>query len=202
MPDPYLSTLHCLTLKQLADVEGLVAILDLDPDDVKSALERAVSDGTALAARGKYMISPAGRSALDDAYPQWFAKERSDAEIASAMDSFESGVNKQVLSLTTAWQTTEVAGERQPNDHSDTAYDDKIIDKLGTVLDRTAAILAPLIAAQPSVDRFLGRIADALTRAEDGELDYVSSVRIDSFHTVWFQMHEHILRITGRERDE
>lgn len=202
MSDSYLSTLHCLTVKQLSDVEGLVVILDQDPDDVKTALEQAVSEGNAMAARGKYMITPAGRKTLDDAYPEWFARERSDAEIASVMESFESGVNKQVLSLTTAWQTVEVAGERQPNDHSDSAYDAKIIDKLGAVLDRTSTVLAPLIAAQPSVDRFLSRIADALTRAEDGELDYVSSVRIDSFHTVWFQMHEHILRITGRERDE
>jgi hypothetical protein len=202
MSDAYLLTLHSLTLKQLADVEGLVGILDQDPDDVKSALEQAVSDGNAMAARGKYMITPAGRTALDDAYPQWFSAERASTEITSAMDLFESGVNKQVLALTTSWQEVEVAGERQPNDHSDTAYDAKIIDKLGAVLDKTSTVLAPLITAQPSVDRFLSRIADALTRAEDGELDYVSSVRIDSFHTVWFQMHEHILRITGREREE
>ncbi|OZF57570.1 hypothetical protein CH293_02275 [Rhodococcus sp. 14-2470-1b] len=202
MSDAYTTTLHCLTLKQLSDVEGLVAILDQNPDDVKSALEQAVSDGNAMAARGKFMITPAGRSTLDDTYPQWFADERASAEIASAMDLFESGVNKQVLALTTAWQEVEVAGERQPNDHSDTAYDAKIIDKLGAVLDKTSTVLAPLITTQPSVDRFLSRISDALTRAEDGELDYVSSVRIDSFHTVWFQMHEHILRITGRERDE
>lgn len=202
MSDAYTTTLHCLTLKQLSDVEGLVAILDQDPDDVKSALEQAVSDGNAMAARGKFMITPAGRSTLDDTYPQLFADERASAEIASAMDLFESGVNKQVLALTTAWQEVEVAGERQPNDHSDTAYDAKIIDKLGAVLDKTSTVLAPLITTQPSVDRFLSRISDALTRAEDGELDYVSSVRIDSFHTVWFQMHEHILRITGRERDE
>ncbi|SNS35772.1 hypothetical protein [Rhodococcoides kyotonense] len=202
MSDSYLLTLHSLTLKQLSDVDGLVAIFGLDPDDVKNALETAVTEKAVMAARDKYMITPTGRAALDDAYPAWFAHERDSAEIHSAMDSFESGVNKQVLSLTTAWQTVEIAGERQQNDHSDTDYDAKIIDKLGAVLDRTAAVLAPLTAAQPSVDRFLSRIADALTRAEDGELDYVSSVRIDSFHTVWFQMHEHILRITGRERDE
>lgn len=202
MSDSYLLALHALTLKQLSDVDGLVTIFGQDADDVKKALENAVAEGTAMAARDKYMITPAGRTVLDEAYPQWFAHERSDAEIGSAMESFESGVNKQVLSLTTAWQTVEVAGERQQNDHSDSSYDAKIIDKLGAVLDRTTTVLAPLTAAQPSVDRFLTRIADALTRAEDGELDYVSSVRIDSFHTVWFQMHEHILRITGRERDE
>lgn len=202
MSDPYLATLHSLVLKQLADVESVTAVLELDPDDVKAGLERAVTDGSAMAARGKYMITPAGRTELENAYPQWFARERDDSEISAAMDTFETGVNKQVLLLTTAWQTTEVAGERQPNDHSDPAYDAKIIDKLGSVLDRIGIVLAPLIAAQPSVDRFLTRLAAALTRAENGELDYVSSVRIDSFHTVWFQMHEHILRITGRKRPE
>lgn len=202
MPDPYLLTLHTLTLRQLADADQILAIIEQNPDDVKAALERAVEEGTALAARGAYMISPAGRQLLDEAYPEWFAAERSSDEIGSAMDSFESGVNRQLLSLTTDWQTVEVNGERQPNDHSDAAYDARVIDKIGAVIDRTDGVLAPLVAAQPTVARFLERIEQALTRAESGETDYVSSVRTDSVHTVWFQMHEHILRITGRERPE
>lgn len=202
MPDPYLLTLHTLTLRQLADADQILAIIEQAPDDVKAALERAVEEGTTLAARGAYMISPAGRQLLDEAYPEWFAAERSSEEIGAAMDSFESGVNRQMLSLTTDWQTVEVNGERQPNDHGDAAYDARVIDKLGGVIDRTDGVLAPLVAAQPSVGRFLERIEQALTRAESGETDYVSSVRTDSVHTVWFQMHEHILRITGRERPE
>lgn len=202
MSDPYLLTLHTLTLRQMADAEQLVAIIDQDPDDVKKALEAAVENQAVLSARGAYMISPAGRAALDEAYPGWFTAERSSDEINAAMDSFEAGVNRQVLSLTTDWQTVEVDGDRQPNDHSDAEYDGRIIDRLAKVLDRTADVLAPLVAQQPSVARFLDRAAAALTRAESGETDYVSGVRVDSFHTVWFQMHEHILRITGRERPE
>lgn len=202
MSDAYLLTLHTLTLRQLADAEQLAVIIEQDPDDIKVALEDAVAKKSAISGRGAFMITPQGRAELDAAYPEWFAAERGDAAIAAAMDSFESGVNKQVLSLTTDWQTVEVAGERQPNDHSDTEYDAKIIDKFGTVLDRTVKVLAPLIAAQPSVERFVDRIGAALTRAEDGELEYVSGVRVDSFHTVWFQMHEHILRVTGRVRPE
>ena len=202
MPDPYLLVLHTLTLRQLADADQLLAIIDQDPDAAKAALERAVEEKTAVAARGAYMISPAGRELLDEQYPAWFAEERSSAEVAEAMDAFESGVNRQVLSLTTDWQTIEVDGERQPNDHGDPDYDSTVIDKLSKVLDRTEGVLAPLSAKQPSIARFLEREGAALTRAESGETDYVSGVRVDSFHTVWFQMHEHILRITGRERPE
>ena len=69
-------------------------------------------------------------------------------------------------------------------------------------MDRTADVLAPIVAADPLVGRFLDRIAVALTRADGGEEAYVSGVRVDSVHTVWFQMHEHLLRLTGREREE
>lgn len=202
MPDAYLTTLHTLTLKQLADPEGLVAVLGQDPADVTAALERAVEEKTAMAARGSFMITPAGRALLEEAYPTWFATERQSTEVARAMEEFEAGVNRQVLKLTTDWQTVEVDGERQPNDHGDTAYDAKIIDRLGRVLDRTESVLAPLIMLRPEIKRFLDRAGTALTRAASGESDYVSGVRVDSFHTVWFQLHEHILRVTGRERPE
>jgi hypothetical protein len=202
MSDPYLLTLHTLTLRQLADADQLREIIEQDPDDVKVSLERAVEEKTAISSRGAFMITPAGRLLLHAAYLEWFAAPRADALVTAAMDAFESGVNKQVLSLTTDWQTVEVAGEGQPNDHSDSDHDAKIIDKLGVVLDRMGTVLEPLIAAEPHVDSFLTRLGVSLTRAHSGEIDYVSGVRVDSFHTVWFQMHEHLLRITGRERPE
>lgn len=202
MSDSYLLTLHTLTLKQMADADGIAGVIEQDVADITAALERAVEDKTAMGARGSFMITPAGRALLDEAYPSWFATERADASVQEAMDQFESGVNRQVLRLTTDWQTIEVDGRSEPNDHGDSAYDEKIIDRLGIVLERTESVLAPLIDYRPELKRFLDRAGVALTRASSGETDYVSGVRVDSFHTVWFQMHEHILRVTGRERPE
>ena len=155
-----------------------------------------------VAARGNYMISPAGRALLDSVYPTAFAELRASAPVAAAMDSFETGVNKQVLALTTDWQTKEVGGDRVPNDHADADYDAAVIDKLARVHEKTAKALRPVADADPLVDRFLDRVGTALTRAEGGETDYVSGVRVNSVHTIWFQMHEHLLRLTGRERPE
>lgn len=202
MLEPQLLTLHLLTLKQMAEPAQLAEITGQDATDLASNLEKAEADGTVLARKGKYMIGPAGRESLDAAYPTAFADIRSSAAVAEAIESFETGVNKQILDLTTQWQTKEVGGEQVPNDHSDAGYDEKIIDKLGRVIEKTGTVLRPIADADPLVDRFLDRIGTALTRAEGGETDYVSGMRVDSVHTVWFQMHEHLLRLTGRERPE
>ena len=202
MLDSYQLTVHTLTLKQLGTAEQLTDVTGQQTADIETNLEKAAAAGTVIAAKGRYMISPAGRALLDEAYPEAFADIRSSASVAAAMDAFETGVNKQVLALTTDWQTKQVDGERVPNDHGDADYDSAIIDKLARTHERTAKVLGPLIDADPLVDRFLDRIGAALTRAEGGETDYVSGVRVDSVHTVWFQMHEHILRLTGRERPE
>ncbi|GCE39045.1 hypothetical protein I1A62_24920 [Rhodococcus sp. USK10] len=202
MLDPNELTVHTLTLRQLGSAEQLAEINALPIADVEAALEKAVADGAVMAARGNYMITPAGREFLDDVYARAFAGLRADPAVTDAMDSFETGVNKQVLTLTTDWQTIEVDGARVSNDHADADYDAKIVEKLGRVHEKTQKVLQPLAQQNPLVDRFLDRIGAALIRAEGGETDYVSGVRVDSVHTVWFQMHEHILRLTGRERPE
>jgi hypothetical protein len=202
MLDPYQLTLHALTLRQLATASQLAEVTDQPLAEVETSLEKAAAAGDVVAAKDKYMISPAGRTLLDEAYPTAFGQIRTSPPVSAAMDAFETGVNKQVLALTTDWQTKEIGADRVPNDHGDADYDAAIIDKLGRVHEKTGKVLRPLAEADPLVDRFLDRIGTALTRAEGGESDYVSGVRVDSVHTVWFQMHEHLLRLTGRERPE
>ncbi len=119
MLDPNELTVHTLTLRQLGSAEQLAEINALPIADVEAALEKAVADGAVMAARGNFMITPAGREFLDDVYARAFAGLRADPAVTDAMDSFETGVNKQVLTLTTDWQTIEVDGARVSNDHAD-----------------------------------------------------------------------------------
>jgi hypothetical protein len=186
MLDSYLLTLHGLTLRQLADAEQLADVIGLDRAELAAALEKAVGDGAAMAARGGYMITPSGRDLLDAAYPAAFAALRAEESIGAAMDAFEAGVNAETLAATTQWQLE--------------GPDPKIVDRLHSITKKVARVLAPLAAADPLLERFFDRLGAALDRVDAGEHDYVSGVRVDSFHTVWFQMHEHVLRLTGRER--
>ena len=42
----------------------------------------------------------------------------------------------------------------------------------------------------------------SLEKAEDGAIEWVSDARIESYHTLWFELHEELLRIVGRQRSE
>src|SRR4051794_32231966 len=105
MLDPYLLTVHTLTLRQLASADQLAEINGQAVPEVEAALEKAAAEKAVMAARGNYMITPAGRDLLDGAYAEAFAEFRSSPAVSHAMDAFETGVNKQLLSLTTDWQT-------------------------------------------------------------------------------------------------
>lgn len=194
--------LHGLTLKQLATPEQLADIVDLDAAVIGTALDAALADGAVVGAKGSFMIGPAGRAKLDELYPVAFAEQRADAELVSTLADFEKGINKQMLNLMTSWQTVDVNGTQQPNDHSDPDYDAKVIDKLARLHEKAETVLAPFAGADPLTKRFVGRLDAALQKVDQGDHDYVSNVRIDSYHTVWYQMHEHLLRMMGEERDE
>ena len=56
-----------------------------------------------------------------------------------------------------------------------------------------------------SVGRFANyseKLINALEKSEDGELEWVSDAQMDSYHTVWFELHEDLLRLLGRTREE
>lgn len=194
--------LHGLTLRQLANAEQLADILDMDSAEVEKHLLQAVGDGKVVAAKGNFMISPQGRDYLDILYPTAFAEQRANSELVETLANFEKGINKKMLTVMTSWQTVTVDGAQQPNDHSDPDYDAKVIDQLANVHDRVTTLLAPFADADPLTKRFLFRLDAALARVDQGDHEYVSNVRLDSYHTVWYQMHEHLLRMMGEERDE
>lgn len=202
MLEPQDLSLHGLTLKQLADAAALADILDVDEAVVAEHLDAAVAAGHAVAARGSFMITPAGRAHLDDVYPTAFAELRADETLGATLADFEKGINKQNLALMTSWQTITVDGAEHPNDHSDADHDAKVIDKLARLHERAETILAPFTGIDAVSKRFVDRLGTALGHVDRGEHDYVSSVRLDSYHTVWYQMHEHLLRMMGEERDE
>ena len=46
------------------------------------------------------------------------------------------------------------------------------------------------------------RLERALTKARDGDQRFVASPRVDSYHSVWFELHEDLIRLSGRLRSD
>ena len=68
-------------------------------------------------------------------------------------------------------QPGELAGERVPNDHSNTEYDDEVIGRLGDLHERFEPILASLIGGDPRLRCYEKKLTEALDKAEDGAVE-------------------------------
>ncbi len=193
--------LHGLAIKKHADAAAVAEITGLAPAAVQAALDEATASGRTVKAGDKYMLQPAAQIALKTGYSRDFAAQRADAAMQATYDDFEK-INEQLKQLITDWQTMTVGGQKLPNDHTDPNYDDKIIDRLGRLHDRAEGILDRFTAGLSRLAVYKRLLATALERAEDGQTEWVSDARCMSYHTVWFELHEDLIRILNRTRIE
>jgi hypothetical protein len=202
MPDQDLLALHALAVKKAGNAEAVAAILGAEEGEIATALDAHVAGGRAAGANDMFMVSPSGREWLDERYPEAYADFRADPAATEAYERFER-INRKLLELFTDWQMMPAAGgERVANDHSDADYDAGIVDRLGDQHERAEKVLDGFAELDPRLGIYRTRLDEAYDKVLAGELDYVSAVRIDSYHTVWFELHEDLLRMLGREREE
>jgi hypothetical protein len=193
--------LHGLAIKKHAKASDIAGLVGLESDRVEALLNAAVQHGRAQAADGRFVLTPLARVALEASYSGHFANIRADADFMEAFEAFEV-VNLQLKGAITDWQTMTVGGQQVPNDHSDLEHDEKIIGRIGDCHERVDAILKRLERQIPRLGYFRRKLLIALEKAEDGAFEWVSDVRIESYHTLWFELHEDLLRIVGRTRQE
>ena len=203
MSDIDLLALHGLAVKKAGSPAAVAAVLGgEDEEAITAALVEAVAAGRAAGAKGTFMVSPAGREWLDQRYPEVFAEFRANPEASEAYERFER-INRELLALFTDWQMMPSAGgERVPNDHSDSDYDHGVVDRLGAQHERAEKVLDRFAGLEPRLGVYRERLDEAYDRVLAGAIDWVSGARIDSYHTVWFELHEDLLRMLGREREE
>lgn len=193
--------LHGLAVRKSGPASAVADLLDADEAAVAAALESLAERGMAIGANGLYMVTPAGRDWLISRYEEVFAEFRTNPEATESYDRFER-VNRELLRLFTGWQMVPAGGESVPNDHSDPDYDSAIVDRLGALHERAHRPLEQFAEIEPRLGAYLRRLGSAYDRVLVGGHEFVSGVKVDSYHTVWFELHEDLLRALGREREE
>jgi hypothetical protein len=200
MNDAHL-VMHGLAIKKHATPEAVAGILGLKLETVRLTLAELIEGKRVVEAQGKYLLAPAARMALDSDYSRFYEEARGSPTFRAGYDEFER-LNVKLKQLITEWQTIDVRGQRVPNDHSDKDRDDKIIDRLGALLESAEGALEKLARVLPRFSIYSDKLAAALEKAEDGDIAWVSNARIESYHTLWFELHEDLLRLMRRERVE
>ncbi len=100
-----------------------------------------------------------------------------------------------------SWQVRTIGGSEQPNDHADTTYDTAVVERLRAEIHAAILPIVDVIAAaEPRFVRYSHRLGAALRSVEAGDREMFAHPLKDSYHTVWFELHEELIRLTGRSR--
>ena len=92
-------------------------------------------------------------------------------------------------------------GEEVVNDHTDGAYDNAVIVRLSDdIHPRVLAVVLEVAAAEPRLARYGDRLTAALEALKQGDAQMMAHPLRDSYHTVWFELHEELIRLSGRNR--
>jgi hypothetical protein len=110
-------------------------------------------------------------------------------------------LNGRLRQACTEWQLRPTpADELAENDHSDTAWDARVLDELSSVGGALSAVADQLSAALPRFGGYESRFDTALRRARGGEPGWVDRTDVDSCHRVWFELHEDLVATLGVDR--
>jgi len=188
-----LKVLQAVRLKGRVSEAHVAVTVDEDAANVAARIAELTAAG--LLVEGKALrISPDGRHRLSELLTQ----ERSGTDVAAmaaAYDDFR-GVNADFKALVTDWQLA----DGQPNTHEDTDYDAVVLARLDGVHERVVPIIAAAAAQVPRLSAYGDKLTAALDKVKAGETTWFTRPVIDSYHTVWFELHEELILAAGLTR--
>jgi pyruvate,orthophosphate dikinase len=192
--------LRALLIKGYGSPEMMGTCLFSSTEQAASLLDQLTAEGLVEMASGSFRLSAAGKIAagelVADDRQAWGVDQA-----ATALDAFLS-LDARVKQTVTDWQMREVDGSQQLNDHSDLAHDLAVLDRLSELHRDAVAWLRPLEARLARLGRYEARLERAAGLALNGDPAYVASPRVDSYHSVWFELHEDLIHLAGRTRAE
>ena len=192
--------LHALRLKGFAETGVVAAVAGVAEDEAARHLEKAAAAGHATRRDGRisgWALTPGGRN---------HHQELIAAELdgSGARTAIEDGyrrfldVNNELLTVCTDWQLR----DNSLNDHQDAGYDAAVIARLRAVDVRVQPVCTDLGQELRRFGAYGDRFTRALERVEAGDGDWFAKPMIDSYHTVWFELHEDLLATLGIERSK
>jgi len=190
-----------LTLLQLARVKGLLSAeaagiaLGVDGEIISRAFEQFCAKGWLGSTARGWRLTPEGRTIVS----QMVEDERCalDAEALSVLYRQFCEVNAELKATMTAWQ---LRADGTPNDHSDGDYDRAVVARLSLLHAGADPLIEQIARAAPRLAHYQRRLTAALDKIRQGETAYVARPIIDSYHTVWFELHEDLMAINGLTR--
>jgi pyruvate,orthophosphate dikinase len=187
--------LQALRLKGRALPEDVAAAAGIGPVELSLIIDKLTTEGKAEEARGRLKLTKPGREVLEGLLAQEREGVDQDA-LKSVYHDFDQH-NSTFKQLITDWQ---LKAGNTPNDHTDGAYDQRIVDRIGELDAGFTPLLDRIVAVAPRLEPYPARFAGALAKLRAGDHTWIARPMIDSYHTVWFELHEDLIGLAGRNR--
>jgi pyruvate, orthophosphate dikinase len=189
-----------LAIKAIASLDALAAALLATEDLLRPVVDGLTERELVSPIAGALQLTEAGARRAEEL--QRVALETWGADAATtALDDFLP-LDQQMKTTVTAWQMREADGAQVINDHTDEKYDAAVIEQLAALHADTAGWLESLGDGISRFPVYLARFNRAMAAIRDGDGRFVASPRVDSYHSVWFELHEDLIRLAGRTRED
>jgi hypothetical protein len=190
-----LTVLQAIRLKGRLREPDVVATVGEDPAEVAATLAQLISDG--LVIEGKTVrISPEGRERLNTL----LAEERSGIDqdlLAAVYDDFR-GANSEFKALISDWQIR----DGQPNSHDYADYDAAVLARLDDLHRKVLPIIGSAAIHLGRLGAYADKLESALAKVKAGDTSWLARPIVDSYHTVWFELHQEFIEASGLTREE
>jgi len=197
-PDP-VEVLRVVGLKGMASADSLADVLGCGSAQAEAAIAALVGEGVAQELPGgRVRLTPEALAEVEALFRR--DSERLRTVVEPVMHGFHA-VDSAFKELVTSWQMRLIDGIEVVNDHTDEAYDKTLIMRLrDEVHPRVLAVIQEVAAAEPRLARYAERLTAALEALQQGDVQMMAHPLRDSYHTVWFELHEELIRLCGRTR--
>jgi hypothetical protein len=198
--------LVAIRLRAVAEVDQIVVTLSnlyLTVEDVPGLLARLELAGLVEHRSGGFpgwRLTPDGRREGERLLGVEVDELAARAQITAAYEQFLA-LNGPFLRVCTDWQLRDaVATPPVRNDHDDAAYDAAVIERLHGLHEAVLPVCSMLTAPLARFGGYGPRFNGAIGRVDAGALDAIDSPTTDSYHAVWFELHDHLLATLGKDR--
>jgi pyruvate, orthophosphate dikinase len=190
----------CLSIKTIAGSDALAAALLTSEDILAPLLAGLADEGFIQTVAGAWQLSDTGTRHAGDLLAA--DRERWGRDNANAaLDDFVP-LDQRMKETVTAWQLRTVDGEQVMNDHSDDEYDAAVIARLDAFHDDAVRWLQSLGGAIARFAGYQARFERAMSAVRSGDHRFIASPRVDSYHSIWFELHEDLIRLAERTRED
>lgn len=180
-----LAVLQHLSMEGIAETGELVEVVD--DENVRDTLAELETDGY-VENEGFWYLTDAGEERLNEVCRDRFSAGQRDL-LRGVFGRFEA-LDSEMKDLASGWQTGEYGADEMARELARIQQDvEELVDGLPPEV-------------QSVYSRYTDALAGAIEKLQDGHEEYITGTDVDSYHTVWFRLHDDLLRTLGEDREE